>query len=173
MVRYKFECEVCLEDRNEPLAQVRFIAGSAICKDCIRDGVVPRFAKAVQNELDYPPRYGQEILNIDDFRGLVPEEVRTAFSARIKEYETPLRHRVYCEHLTLAPAAAHGSRRRLEVCGNFLGSSKTSDQFQCLKCNSWSKDHHLHCFCAGTVSQQGSAGKLRSMSGPAVSSGMS
>jgi hypothetical protein len=159
MARYKFECQICLEDRDEPRTQVRFIAGSAVCKDCTRDGVVPRFAKALQNELDYPPKYGQEILDIDDFRGLVPVEVQKAWPARIKEYETPVHHRVYCSHLTLAPAAAHGSRRRLEVCGNFLGSTKTSDQFQCPKCKSWSKDHQIHCPCAGSAGQQSSTKK--------------
>ena len=152
MARYKFECEVCLEDRNKPRAQVRFIAGIAICKDCIRDGVVPRFAKALKNEIEYPVKYASTILSIDDFRDLVPAEVLTAWPARIKEYETPVHHRVYCSHLTLAPAGAHGSPRRLEVCGNFLGSTKTSDQI-CSKCNSWSKDHHLNCMLPKATTQ--------------------
>ena len=155
MARYKFQCSFCLEDRSEPRTQVRIIGGDAICSGCTLDDVVPRFATALQTELEFPPRWGPHILEIDDFGALVPAEVRAAWPIRLREYKTPVHNRVYCSHLTLAPAASHGARRHLEVCGKFLGSTETSDQFQCPKCNSWSKDHHLHCPCAGTSKQQG------------------
>ncbi|GAB7326285.1 hypothetical protein MBLNU13_g10261t1 [Cladosporium sp. NU13] len=153
MVRYTFQCQLCLEDRREPRSQVRIIDGCEICRTCLADDVAPRFAAAPQSELDYPVKWGYAILNIDDFREFVPTAVQEAWPARVREYETPVHNRVYCSHLTLGPIDRAG-RRRLEVCGNFLGSTKTSDQFQCPKCKTWSKDHHLHCPCTGGVSNQ-------------------
>lgn len=144
MARYTFQCQLCLEDRREPRSQIRIIDGCEICRRCLADDVAPRFAAALQSELDYPVKWGHAILNIDDFREFVPAEVQEAWPARVREYQTPVHNRVYCSHLTLGPIDRAG-RRRLEVCGNFLGSSKTSDQFQCSKCRTWSKDHHLHC----------------------------
>lgn len=64
-----------------------------------------------------------------------------------------MHNRVYCSHLTLGPIDRAG-RRRLEVCGTFLGSTKTSDQFQCTKCKTWSKDHYLYCPCTGRAGTQ-------------------
>jgi hypothetical protein len=43
------------------------------------------------------------------------------------------------------------------VCGQFLGASEESDQFRCPKCKSWSKDHHLHCYCGGPGKQDHNA----------------
>lgn len=153
MARYTFQCQLCLEDRREPRSQVRIIDGCEICKRCLADDVAPRFAAALQSELDYPVKWGYAILNIDDFREFVPAEVQEAWPARVREYQTPVHNRVYCSHLTLGPIDRAG-RRRLEVCGNFLGSTKTSDQFQCPKCKTYSKDHHLHCPCTGGTGKQ-------------------
>ena len=153
MVRYTFQCQLCLEDRRESRSQVSSIDGCEICRTCLAEDVAPRFAAALQSELDYPVKWGHAILKIDDFRKFVPAAVQEAWPARVREYETPVHNRVYCSHLTLGPIDRAG-RRRLEVCGNFLGSTKTSDQFQCLKCKTWSKDHHLHCPCTGRAGKQ-------------------
>jgi hypothetical protein len=153
MARYKFQCQLCYEDKGEPRSQVRIIDGCEVCSTCLADEVAPHFAAALHSELDYPVKWGQTILEIDDFRALVPAAVLEAWPARVREYETPVYNRVYCSHLTLGPIDRAG-RRRLEVCGNFLGSTKTSDQFQCPKCKTWSKDHHLHCPCTGGAGNQ-------------------
>jgi hypothetical protein len=153
MARYTFQCQLCYEDKMEPRSQVRIIDGCEVCRTCLADDVAPRFAAALQSELDYPVKWGQTVLDIDDFRGLVPAEVQEAWPARVREYETPVHNRVYCSHLTLGPIDRAG-RRRLEVCGTFLGSTTTSDQFQCPKCKTWSKDHHLHCPCTGGAGNQ-------------------
>ena len=159
MARYKFQCQLCYEDRREPRSQVRIIDGCEVCRTCLADEVAPRFAAALQSELDYPVKWGYAILNIDDFREFVPAEVQEAWPARVREYQTPVHNRVYCSHLTLGQIDLAG-RRHLEVCGNFLGSTKTSDQFQCPKCKTWSKDHHLHCPCTGGAgNQQANAGQ--------------
>ena len=159
MARYTFQCQLCYEDRRETRSQVRIIDGCEVCRTCLAEDVAPRFAAALQSELDYPVKWGQTILDIDDFRGLVPAAVQEAWPARVREYETPVHNRVYCSHLTLGPIDRAG-RRRLEVCGTFLGSTTTSDQFQCPKCKTWSKDHHLHCPCTGGAgSQQANAGQ--------------
>ncbi|KAM0712823.1 hypothetical protein Q7P35_000271 [Cladosporium inversicolor] len=157
--RYTFQCQLCYEDRREPRSQVRIIDGCEVCRTCLADDVAPRFAAALQSELDYPVKWDRTILDIDDFRAFVPAIVQEAWPARIREYETPVHNRVYCGHLTLGPID-RGGRRRLEICGNFLGSTTTSDQYQCPKCKTWSKDHHLHCPCTGDASnQQANAGQ--------------
>lgn len=153
MARYNFQCQLCYEDRREARSQVRIIDGCEVCKRCLADDVAPRFAAALQSELDYPVKWGPTVLDIDNFREFVPAEVQEAWPARVREYETPVHNRVYCSHLTLGPIDRAG-RRRLEVCGNFLGSTETSDQFQCPKCRTWSKDHHLHCPCTGGAGNQ-------------------
>lgn len=145
---YQFECQFCLEEKTEQHAQVRIIDGSEVCSECTLHDVVPRFGLALQTELEYPVYWGSVLLDIKDFGDLVPVSVRAAWPARLREYETPVLKRVYCDHRTLVPVAP-GNRGRLEVCGTFLGSTETSDQFQCPKCNSWSKDHHDRCPCAG------------------------
>jgi hypothetical protein len=156
MRQFKFECQVCLENKKEPKSQVRRIDEEPVCRTCTLDAIVPLFEKALRNELEFPPSWGPMELKIRDFQELLPAAFLRAWDDRMDEYDTPKPSRVYCEHMAFAPAAP-GERNKLEVCGQFLGSSEESDQFRCPKCKSWSKDHHLHCYCGGVGKQDGNA----------------
>jgi hypothetical protein len=156
MRQFKFECQVCLENKKEPKSQVRRIDEEPVCRTCTLDAIVPLFEKALRNELEFPPRWGSMELKIRDFQELLPAAFLRAWDDRMDEYDTPKPSRVYCEHMAFAPAAP-GERNKLEVCGQFLGSSEESGQFQCPKCKSWSKDHRLHCYCGGVGKQDGNA----------------
>lgn len=156
--RTHFQCQLCLEDKQEPRDSVRYIDGDPVCRPCVVEGIVPLFSKALQNELEYPPSWGTVRLDIEDYRNLVPAAVYRAWNARVDEYETPIRDRAYYTHMALAPAA-RGERRRLSVCGNFLGSTDQYNDFQCSKCNSWFKDHHQYCNCGGAGRQNANLGQ--------------
>jgi hypothetical protein len=156
MRQFKFECQVCLENKKEPKSQVRRIDEEPVCRTCTLEEIVPLFEKALRNELEFPPRWGPMELKIRDFQDLMPAAFLRAWDDRMDEYDTPKPSRVYCEHMAFAPAAL-GEREQLEVCGQFLGSNEESDQFRCPKCKSWSKDHHLHCYCDGVGKQYSNA----------------
>jgi hypothetical protein len=110
MRQFKFECQACLKNKKEPKSKVRWIDEEPVCRTCTLDCVVPLFKKALRNELEFPPRWGSVKLNFEDFKDVLPAAFLRAWDARMDEYDTMIRSRVYCTHMAFAPAP-FGERR--------------------------------------------------------------
>lgn len=81
-------CIACTEASDDLIT----VQGSAICYDC----VTGMFQRAIWHEAEYPVKWGNEELNIDDFPRL-HQGIKTDFKAKEKEYLCPPAERIYCK----------------------------------------------------------------------------
>lgn len=110
MPRKFFECALCCEDKFEALP--RWVGDSRICDSCAEEAIKPLFHGALGHEHKYPPMWGREKLDVWTFWDLFDEHFREAWPIKEKEYATPAKTRLYCEHRDKVSGI---------VCGEFLG----------------------------------------------------
>ena len=111
----RFECFLCCEEKLEELPRWVGERGSRICDACARDCVAPQFYAALEYEYQYPPMCGKDKLDYWTFWDLFDDDFREAWREKEKEYATPVKERVYCEHRDHASGV---------ICGIFLGRKR-------------------------------------------------
>ncbi|CZT16697.1 uncharacterized protein RCC_02532 [Ramularia collo-cygni] len=132
-----FNCQACIDDT--PIEQMVLVAGDSLCQDCFIVGYKSQFVSALKSEIDYPPHYASEILDIDDFPSFFDPDFIRAYKVKVKEYTTPIPDRLYCNNNieTRRPdfTMSHA------ICSNFLGTKaapqdKGTDSILCSSCSS-------------------------------------
>lgn len=84
------------------------------------------FSNAINDESNYPPRWGETELSCDDFRLILGHELFTEYSKKIEEYDVKWIDRVYCKS-----RSASG-----DTCGGFIGKKTTVRiRNDCPKCS--------------------------------------
>jgi hypothetical protein len=96
-----FHCVVCQEDHPPPVQQHQ-IHGEILCHDCVLEGIIPMFHKALDHEINYPPEYGGKKLHAHDFRKILSSDFMKRWRQRQIEYRTKPATRIYCQHLVHA-----------------------------------------------------------------------
>lgn len=86
-----FTCAFCQYEKRS--LRVR-VANDTLCMDCYNTEIVPKFHAAVDNEAQYPVRWGSTMLE----PRLFPASFQTTWRHKCKEYQTPFPERVYCKH---------------------------------------------------------------------------
>ena len=131
MATISFECTVCLEERTDPKKDVRHIECNAICPQCALT-IPPLFEKALKNEIDYPPRWGNIAIEFEDFMDMLPPEFERAWRKKVAEYETPIGQRLFCPQ----KLGKLGSEESYDICNSFLGDCKVIKEkvARCGKC---------------------------------------
>jgi hypothetical protein len=148
-----FHCVVC--DETYALVSVRDydVHGDTLCHDCVLQGIVPLFHKALEHEFHYPVRYAGKIIDWRQFRDAPGEDFIARFQSRVIEYETPPSDRIYCqnfvrvldkghapvtaEKLALRPEEIEEAKENgemIEQCGTMVGRFSTSSQAKKLTC---------------------------------------
>ena len=109
-----FECGVCAEDKS---AWVHYHIGACVCLDCVKESIIPMFQEALLHEYAFPPVFGQYRLNHKTFLNLFPTGFVQKYEQKIKEYQTPVKQRIWCQHTVLKPSVFEnlGFRSRGEV----------------------------------------------------------
>jgi hypothetical protein len=155
-----FDCCVCLETKDEDIKQVRLIRDDLICSECVPAAIIRPFEAALRHEINYPPKWGSTTLDLEKFLDLFTKEFVRAWAVRIKEYETPVQDRIYCQQRVLVGGAhtgsadtescsicrqrrvpvdvAHAGSAETEVCNNFVDAGGYTFTAQCWRCGSWS-----------------------------------
>ncbi|KAK4626625.1 hypothetical protein CLAFUW4_04001 [Fulvia fulva] len=106
-----FTCDACMADFNNqnPIE----IHGDSVCRDCFDTGIKPQFEQAAASETQYPVKWGGKIIELNkDIQKFFSKSFRETWTARVREYETSSKERVYCA----------GSASNTEPCGLFLGT---------------------------------------------------
>ncbi|KAF2206361.1 hypothetical protein CERZMDRAFT_89378 [Cercospora zeae-maydis SCOH1-5] len=133
------QCLVCL-DHEYGLTD---IPGGNICVPCLERA----FRLAVNDPTSYPVKVGGSILDIEDYKHLLPAELVSEYKQSERMHKTPLLHRVFC-----------AVRPRGEGCGKFLGDDRLYRsmypnrgviQITCSDCNA------LTCSCGKAVELPG------------------
>lgn len=101
-----FDCIICTGTHTNK--KIRLIEASPVCHDCITS----LFTRAVENERNYPPTWGDRELTLEMFEGIVPIEVSKTFQEKEAEYLTPPEERIYCVHV-------EGNKEGQEACGKY------------------------------------------------------
>lgn len=122
MPKTYFNCVLCGDLKFE--AYPRWIDDSRICDECAEDCVVPRFHDALKHEHNYPPKWGNVVMDVWTFWDLFDGKFLDAWREKLREYAEPVKSRLYCEHRSGADGV---------VCGAFLGT-KGSGAICCLRC---------------------------------------
>ena len=60
-----FECQICFENKEE--VKSRTIDDLEICHDCIVDKILPLLKESMRFENSYPPRWGADKIEVDEF----------------------------------------------------------------------------------------------------------
>lgn len=117
LTRGPFECGVCTVEYHE--GQPCEALGYLFCEGCA-EMVAGQFREALQHELSFPPRWGEDVIPVEPFLKLLPQGFAVRYAKKKIEYEMPLAKRLYCERRKQVgdPAIETGSG---EICGNFLG----------------------------------------------------
>lgn len=130
-----FTCAICLEDRYTSQHRARAIGGDLICPDCAPE-IAKQFEDAIKHEFNYPPKWGEQLINFEDFADLLSPQMRQLWYAKVQEYETPLQDRVYCRHQVGANSGygAGNGPVVVEFCNRFLGEVRPGVRDQCGRC---------------------------------------
>ncbi|KAK5167619.1 uncharacterized protein LTR77_007318 [Saxophila tyrrhenica] len=94
-----FTCALCLTPQA---GRPHHLASSPLCHTCILHHIIPQFESALKYESGYPVKWSASIeLHPQDFAQHFPSKqaYRTfakAWEKRVREYETPVKLRVYC-----------------------------------------------------------------------------
>lgn len=143
MPTLQYDCCFCLKTKEEQFDQVQSLAGDVLCSECAPTVFSKLFEAALQHEINYPPTWGSAVLNFDDFQHLFTPELARAWRARIRESETPVRHRVYCQQKPLVDISKAGPNDA-NFCNHFIGETAIEGVAQCRSCGSWTC---LNCRC--------------------------
>lgn len=84
------DCSACAE--TKPLHEITHIDDSPVCHDCVRE----MFKNAIQNESNYPPRWGSITLDVHEYAYIIGATMASDFIKKLREYRTPWLNRVYC-----------------------------------------------------------------------------
>jgi hypothetical protein len=90
-----FNCIVCFEDSDgEPF----YIDGNGLCETCIQNDIIPQFLEALKFEIKFPVVFGHTELFPHEFEDFFDdyETFADSWEKRIREYDTPVKERVYC-----------------------------------------------------------------------------
>ncbi|KAK4545506.1 hypothetical protein LTR36_002856 [Oleoguttula mirabilis] len=129
-----FFCGFCLEDKQGGMK----IGDDALCKDCHDAEVRPKFEAALENEAEYPVRWGATALEPH----LMPTAFEAQWRAKCEEYRTPLAERVYCPHGSCQQYA--GNKAELsDLEGRIVECKKCSGVF-CGNCGVPLQPHRVH-----------------------------
>ncbi|EMC94490.1 hypothetical protein BAUCODRAFT_25669 [Baudoinia panamericana UAMH 10762] len=145
-----FDCAVCL--LSHPSAKgIRVTpTDDLLCSDCFEQGVKPQFVAALKHEHAYPVKWGGKVLDPADFAAHLPPGFALRYLFAAREYQIPVRERVYCNHLLYTEEStgwlseikimeAVDANDPLCECGSFLGAlmppSEARATYVCLKCN--------------------------------------
>ncbi|KXS93911.1 hypothetical protein AC578_1859 [Pseudocercospora eumusae] len=109
-------CAACFDDCTDKNVQV---ANDHLCEECFKIGYVPQFFEALKDESKFPVKYGTFVLKPRHYRKFFDHEFRVAWREKRAEYNTPVKHRLYCNNLTPSDEAPVPGDKR---CGKFLGS---------------------------------------------------
>ena len=95
------ECGVCLEDICSKPSRPYKIDETPICYDCLKESIHPMFQAALQYEHQYPPRFGEKELDVNDFADLLTQHYGCKFIERYRrrEIEYAATVRIYCKNL--------------------------------------------------------------------------
>lgn len=102
----QYTCSCCTE--QFPGTGPVTIRESKMCNDCFKTGFQPQFEAHLKSETQ-APRWGTEILDIEEVQSHLGHDFVQAYKVKMQEYAVPLEDRIYC-------AAAD------RECGRFLGS---------------------------------------------------
>ena len=137
MSNIQFDCGLCMEDKSEQPEQVRIIAGSMVCSECIQDNIMPLFRAAIAYQHDYPPKWGQKEIEFEDFKQFLTQAERDEWELKAEEYNTPVPDRIYCSHKVQGPATDDGAASSTN-CNNFVGTTNPEGgASHCHKCDGW------------------------------------
>ena len=157
----QFNCCVCLETKDEDNKLVQIIHDDTICSECVPAAIIRPFEAALRHEINYPPMWGSHtVLKLEKFQDLFTEDFIRAWAVRIKEYETPVQDRIYCQQRVLVGVTPTGStdtevcsicrQKRVPVdvtcagpadtepCNNFIDRGDQMFTASCWRCGSWS-----------------------------------
>jgi hypothetical protein len=137
MSSVNFECGICLEEKTAPREQVYTVGVDFICAGCAQEDVVPLFEAALQNEINFPPRFGPIGLSFDAFADLFTPDFSLAYLGKAKEYKTPIPKRLYCQHKVSAAGDKSEGGSDVEFCNTFMGSAEGKGVSQCHGCTNW------------------------------------
>lgn len=136
MPETNFECVLCGEDKFEALP--RWVGDSRVCDGCAEDYVAPRFHDALEHEHQYPPMWGNVEMDLWTFWDLFDDKFKDAWRKKVREYTTPVKSRLYCEHRS----SINGG-----VCGAYLGTKGSGSVccslchcYTCRRCEAGSSD---------------------------------
>lgn len=127
MSDFTYECSVCLDDVTEPRGEqsVRSIDESYLCEACA-PAIVEMFEKAVQNELEYPPKWGGAKADFDVFKDLMSEDLVATWHSKELEYKTSIQDRIYCQQKVVKIPAESGHEPEKGFCNHFIGGRSSS-----------------------------------------------
>lgn len=137
-----FDCGICLESTQARQKDVRRISSDSndqVCSDCV-PYVLERFNLALANEIDFPPKWGGEEIEIELWSDLLDKKFMKQWDKKVSEYACPVQHRTYC--LNKRPVPGDGSKKkvRYEFCNNYLPAldpSKLKKRVYCRVCRQW------------------------------------
>lgn len=131
-----------------------------MCRECASTQLAERFEAALKNEFE-PARWGDVILDPNDFEELLDPEFTKKWKAVNFERDVPVRDRVYCKHRvpdatpkvrklsvklaavqledweTLEENAADADRSVTTLCGRSIGSRSDADAPVVVSCVDW------------------------------------
>jgi hypothetical protein len=112
------ECCACLE--KKPLTVV--ISNDTICHECLQY----IFQKALNNEAEYPAKWGGITLNPKDYyhEKVVSQSFIRGYQEKQKEYHCQVARRVYCSWITTPAYQGKGKgKSNDQICQTFLGKN--------------------------------------------------
>ncbi|KAK5126809.1 hypothetical protein LTR85_009743 [Meristemomyces frigidus] len=121
------ECSVCCDTIPATSDNVT-ITDDVVCLPCFDENIRPMFVAALEHEHDYPVSWGTTALDAQDFAKYLPHGFMLRWVFRKREYETPVKERVYCRHRSEAR----------EECGVFFGAKAAATGagriYLCISC---------------------------------------
>lgn len=114
------ECSACCDEKSQD--ELVTIEADLVCRNCI----CRMFHNAVEDESNYPPRWGKTELTLMRYGGFLRVAHAAEFLMKQTEYDVPWDKRVYC-----------GTRKESgENCPEYLGQkTDTPVKKLCLKCH--------------------------------------
>nr|OQO22878.1 hypothetical protein B0A51_08604 [Rachicladosporium sp. CCFEE 5018] len=82
--------------------ELRFINGDYICDDCAHD-VARLFERALEHEVEYPPRYGSNLIDVRPYLEYLPTTFLRDYTIRRRDYDTDAEQMVQHLEYQLCP----------------------------------------------------------------------
>lgn len=132
-------CASCYEE-FPPISLVPVI-NDQYCEECFKSGYVSQFHRALKDESRYPVKYQSADLKLSDYERFFTQEFREAWNAKVKEYETPIKSRIYCKNKIDTPIGDYDHNgapiTHKQECGIFLARKpepSTLPEVHCPSC---------------------------------------